>query len=504
MIEHAAHSFDDSEETDRDERGEDLEPRGEHEYDPEALLRTAFAACSDVRNAEDIASEAVLRFVTKYESKPTGSPHRLIQKIVDSLQIDRWRRAPVASERTIDPAEFEIRIPRCQAPDDVLLEKELIGVVKAAVADLPRTLRQVVELRVMQGVPAIEVAQEIGVSRRTVDDRVTKAIEKLRARFRSHGIGGVPVAQFIQQRVQLAPSPAAAAAGATTAFGTRVMLLGVALLFSLTGIAWFGSRTNAALDEQPVTLGTLLRQQSGASTEGGAASPRERLEAPRALEHTDAHSPERDIRSTAVDAKTDAGSTSPSDDLAPEEQTSASRRFQMRITVDGEASAGWKSTRPMLDPDAQRTAASEAIYCDERATTDPDGLAGFDLPPADGLWQFAFESPMTPLLSVWVLHDPTSLDGPLDIGMEMGELTIDDVPKTWPDADAGQLVLVCNPRPGVWILGMPEKTADGKGIRFPHVPEGHHELRTYTRAFDPDEWPQAKPAWSGYVSPMSR
>lgn len=456
--------------------------------DLESFYRVALAACKGERDADEIADRAVVRYVTSYKGKSMSTAHRLIRSIVACIRIDDWRRAARTTSISTDPAELQLQVVCDDTPEDLAMRAEIMGVVREGIAELPLHLRVPLTLRVMQGMTFKDISERIDVPVRTIENRVTAALKRLRAKFKSHSIGAIPVSQLIQQRVTLVPVPAAPAVAASTSIAVRALLVGLTFLVSVAGLVWFQRQGEPRADAD-VALAGLIRQPSVDAGRSGdevapvlVFAPESRRKAP--VDGAE----EEDVATSLSGATADppASKQSASDD----ESDGELQRFQIRIVLNGEPSPGWKSRSPLLDPDAQKTSAGEPVVCKDRPLTDEDGIATFDLPVAAGKWRFALESPISPLLAVWVLIDPASVDGPLEIDIQTGKLVLEEGLDHWPGYDLSQRVLESNPQPGVWVLsGASGESSGAQGLVFPHVAIGQQRLRVFSRSFVPDMWP---------------
>lgn len=226
------------------------------------------AGVTDDRDTDFVAaggavSERAFHGASSDGNDRVTSLHRLDHMRSTRHSTDGRGRSSTPSQRPKDSSDIEVEIGNSRNPEDVALEKEIWGAIAAAVDDLPHSLRRPLELRIMHGVPAGEIAQEIGVSRGMVDDRVARALRELRIRFRSHCIGAVPLTQLIQQRVRLAPCAMVGTPGAASAIYMRAKIIIVTILLLATGIACFewwtappeyGDSTIGALPYDRVTL----------------------------------------------------------------------------------------------------------------------------------------------------------------------------------------------------------------------------------------------------------
>jgi RNA polymerase sigma-70 factor (ECF subfamily) len=71
-------------------------------------------------------------------------------------------------------------------PDQVLSVKELEGLVTSAVAQLPEQQRTIYRLTREQGLSHDEIAEQLGIARKTVANNMTKALNQIREYLQVH------------------------------------------------------------------------------------------------------------------------------------------------------------------------------------------------------------------------------------------------------------------------------------------------------------------------------
>ena len=97
-----------------------------------------------------------------------------IYSITRNSVIDFYRRSkPVA--------EMDDQIPEEGAIDDELLNDETLEELAAALALLPRQLREIVILRYYEGFPLTEIGKKMNMSYGAVKLRHAKALQQIRA-----------------------------------------------------------------------------------------------------------------------------------------------------------------------------------------------------------------------------------------------------------------------------------------------------------------------------------
>ena len=126
-------------------------------------------------DAEDLVQETYARAVEIERSAPIGHPRALLLRIAGRLAIDHARRArrlaplsDAAAERIASPSDQD---------SGLLLKQVILG--------LPPRLRDVFVLSRVAGFSYDRIADELGVSVKTVEARMSKALALCAARLRA-------------------------------------------------------------------------------------------------------------------------------------------------------------------------------------------------------------------------------------------------------------------------------------------------------------------------------
>jgi RNA polymerase sigma factor (sigma-70 family) len=131
-----------------------------------------YRGCSQDQ-AKDIAAEAFVRLLS-VKSGTVSFLEGYLWRIAKNLLFDHGRqeryregrRAVLASEP--EPIEPSV--------EHVLLARERIAVVEEALSELPAVCQRAFRLRVLEKLPLAQVAEELGVDRRTVLRNAAKAL----------------------------------------------------------------------------------------------------------------------------------------------------------------------------------------------------------------------------------------------------------------------------------------------------------------------------------------
>lgn len=156
-----------------------------------AAYRAALAITGDPAAAEDVVQEAFVRVF----SRPPGQDDReasgraldgYLHRAVRNAALDHLRRRKVAVDKAREAAAALLQRragdARDAGPDAALVSRALF--------DLPVDQREVVVLRVWEGLSFPQIAERVEVPLGTVHSRFRYAMERLRAAFVAAGGGG--------------------------------------------------------------------------------------------------------------------------------------------------------------------------------------------------------------------------------------------------------------------------------------------------------------------------
>jgi RNA polymerase sigma-70 factor, ECF subfamily len=153
--------------------------------------------------AEDLLQETLLRAFRGFGSfKPHLSFKVWVFKIMKNAHIDRARRLrvrPVEVEQDwrepdsqIEDLEKEVLLyPVPLNPEEILLRRVTIEQVREAIKNLPTPLREVVELREMEGLSYRDIAAVIGKPVGTVMSRLYRGRNLIRSVLQAPSLAGV-------------------------------------------------------------------------------------------------------------------------------------------------------------------------------------------------------------------------------------------------------------------------------------------------------------------------
>jgi RNA polymerase sigma factor (sigma-70 family) len=150
----------------------------------EVAFRTAYLIAHSSADAEDATQEA---FVKAYYAldrfRPEGAFRPWILRIVGNEARNRRRSARRRESLALRLAGDRPSGASAQAPEAAAVSSDIARTLLAALADLPERDRLVVSYRYLLERSEAETAAALGVRPGTVKSRLSRALEKLRARL---------------------------------------------------------------------------------------------------------------------------------------------------------------------------------------------------------------------------------------------------------------------------------------------------------------------------------
>jgi RNA polymerase sigma-70 factor, ECF subfamily len=143
------------------------------------LVRYALAIAKTLDTAEDAVQEA---FVRLWENRkgwtPGGSVKAHLYQVVKHLLLGQVRHLEV--QRRTEANVRGLLTPRLPTPFEVTADEELKTAVRQALLQLPPRRREALVLVRLQGLSLAEAAERMGLSRQTVSNHISMALDDLR------------------------------------------------------------------------------------------------------------------------------------------------------------------------------------------------------------------------------------------------------------------------------------------------------------------------------------
>ncbi|HEX2976516.1 MAG TPA: RNA polymerase sigma-70 factor [Bacteroidales bacterium] len=148
------------------------------------LVLFAFSLTKDLCAAEDIVQETFVKLWEDHETIDIKSSLKsLLIKSVQNRFIDWYRHKKVVNNYA---DHILNQSPLIEVDtDSYLLRSELEGNIEMAVSNLPGKIKEAYQLSRVEGLKYREIAQKLNVSERTVEVRISKALQILRENLKA-------------------------------------------------------------------------------------------------------------------------------------------------------------------------------------------------------------------------------------------------------------------------------------------------------------------------------
>lgn len=159
-------------------------------FDPAALYAATRAELvgyldrllGDRAAAEDVAQDAGMRFVAAAQADRARNPRAFLFHIATNAARDTLRRRAVR-ERAMDTDATDTS----PGADHVAISRQQLARVSAAVDMLPTRPREVLLLARVEGCSHKDIARRLGISPKTSENHLARAMAMLAAVLRQHG-----------------------------------------------------------------------------------------------------------------------------------------------------------------------------------------------------------------------------------------------------------------------------------------------------------------------------
>ena len=153
-------------------------PAGQsHLRDDSALKRFIRRFLRNHLDIEDAAQEAFLRTYAVGQNRPIEQPKSLLWRLAKQMARSALHRKARQIADYINDADHSEIAYAGSSPEDELSDQQILGLHCEAVAELRPQCRQVYLLRKVHGLSHKEIAEHLGLSVRTVEKHLMKAVE---------------------------------------------------------------------------------------------------------------------------------------------------------------------------------------------------------------------------------------------------------------------------------------------------------------------------------------
>jgi RNA polymerase sigma-70 factor (ECF subfamily) len=157
----------------------------EHEA---ALLQYLTRMLGNPELAREVAQDTYEKLHTSYRPEEVMFPRAVLFKIATNTALMRLRRARLEASIISGPAGMDEVPDEEAAPERRALAEEVNEHLVQAIKELRPSLREVFVLAYVQGQPRKQIAQDLGITLKRLDKRLTQALKDCRERLTAYGI----------------------------------------------------------------------------------------------------------------------------------------------------------------------------------------------------------------------------------------------------------------------------------------------------------------------------
>ena len=145
------------------------------------LVRVAGALLKDTDAAEEVVQDVMVELWRRRHVMDTGITIRAyLLRAVRNRSLNHLRHLKVRRDTTVD---VEAMYDEPVASDQPVVARELGEAVRVALDELPPRCREVFDLSRVQGLKYSEIAETLGISQKTVEAQMGKALRHMRERL---------------------------------------------------------------------------------------------------------------------------------------------------------------------------------------------------------------------------------------------------------------------------------------------------------------------------------
>ncbi|MEM9719676.1 MAG: RNA polymerase sigma-70 factor [Bacteroidota bacterium] len=147
------------------------------------LVSIVLAHTQDLEMAKDVAQEV---FIYLWKKREVLSIHTGLKPYLRKAAINRMlnklkrQRFQVLRNEEVDPSESHFAPETPETPETQLSDKELGNLIQETIDGLPEKCKLVFQLCRVEGLSHKEIAEKLGISTKTIENQMTKALKVLR------------------------------------------------------------------------------------------------------------------------------------------------------------------------------------------------------------------------------------------------------------------------------------------------------------------------------------
>jgi RNA polymerase sigma-70 factor (ECF subfamily) len=141
------------------------------------MAQLAYRYVQDVNRAKDIAQEVFLKLWEKRNTLQINTNIKsYLLTATRNTALNEIRKAKGLFKEL---SSIENRESNALDPGEVLESKEMEALIYQTIESLPARCRSIFLLRKVDGLPVKEIARQLNISNKTVENQITKALKRL-------------------------------------------------------------------------------------------------------------------------------------------------------------------------------------------------------------------------------------------------------------------------------------------------------------------------------------
>jgi RNA polymerase sigma factor (sigma-70 family) len=157
-----------------------------HESALKTYLRSAFPAMK--HEVDDVVQESYLRAWRSRSQRPLALTRAFLFRIARNVTLDLLRRRQVSPIHAVgDLRALPVMEDTCGVAESVSMNEKVL-LLAQSLGTLPARAREVVVLRKFKGLSQKEVAAQLGISEKTVDEHLYRGLRRLGKCLRVRGV----------------------------------------------------------------------------------------------------------------------------------------------------------------------------------------------------------------------------------------------------------------------------------------------------------------------------
>jgi RNA polymerase sigma factor (sigma-70 family) len=173
-------------------RGDEFIAQLSHSHGPH-LLEYLARMLGQIEVAREVAQDAYKEVQRLYRAEDVMFPRTMLYKIATDFALMRLRRGKSEASNITTSAAMASVPTRATPLDKRVMAEESNQKLVQSIKGLRRGLRDVLIMAHIQGIARKDIADQMGISLKQVDKRITKALRILRERMDSLGIDSLRV-----------------------------------------------------------------------------------------------------------------------------------------------------------------------------------------------------------------------------------------------------------------------------------------------------------------------